>query len=117
MHKDKTTQHIPTSRENSKEHKWCILSLSSVQSSLCLRIQIGSEWKILFSVPIVLYHIVSISPIIQSSIVCRYHNLFYYCVPFGYLGCFKFFTLMNNAGYLFVNEYLIVPYIFDQREA
>lgn len=45
-----------------------------------------------------------------------YRNLFYYYVLFGHVGCFKFFAPVNDAGYLFVNKYLIASHIFSQVE-
>lgn len=119
--KTKTSHHVRVARENHQEHYGAFpLGVFSVHPSMCLRIQIGSVCKVyflflyLFSV---LHYIVSLSPIVKSSIAWNSHNLFYYYIPFGYLGCFKYFTCINNAEYLFVNEYLIVFYIFYQVEA
>lgn len=80
---------------------------------MCLHIWRGSVCKVLFFIPFVSHYIVSLSPVIKSSIMWMNHNLFYYYVPLGYLGCFKF-LLINNAGYLFVNEYLIVYFLSER---
>ena len=87
-------------------------SLFSLHSGVWWHAWHCSACKVLFSVPFDLRHIASLFPVIKISIVWMYHNLFYYDVLFGCVSCFNFFTLVNNAGYLSVNEYLITSHIF-----
>ena len=107
-----------TARENYHELYGIFPSgLFSLDLGMWLRIWHCSVCEVLFSVPFDLCYIVNIFPVIKSSIVCMYHNLFYSYVLFGHLGRFKFFTLVRNAGCLFVNEYLIASHIFCQVES
>lgn len=114
MHKDESNWlTISQPEKNDCEHDGVLpSSLFSLHSGVWWHAWHCSACKVLFSVPFDLRHIASLFPVIKISIVWMYHNLFYYDVLFGCVSCFNFFTLVNNEGYLSVNEYLITSHIF-----
>lgn len=80
-------------RENYHKHYSTFpLNLFSILLCMCLHIRRGSVCKVLFSIPFVSHYILSLSPVIRSSIMWMNQNLLYYYVPLGYLGCFKFYS-------------------------
>lgn len=116
MHRDENIIHIPTARENYHEHD--IFQVCFLYAYVCAYV-FGIIVYVKFYILVLLFSIIlwAFFSVIKSSVVWLYHRLFYFYVSFGHLGCFKFFTLTNNTGYLFVNEYLVVALIFYQLEA